>query len=91
MAVVIFMTHACLGWRQLTLAQSLKILKEHQCCVKFHGYLIFLSNRFDVDFFSSLGDLFTMREYQVSEMESTTAEPRSPKSLTRRELSPKQE
>ena len=28
MAVVIFMTHACLGWRKLTLAQSLKIPKE---------------------------------------------------------------
>ena len=51
----------------------------------------FLSNRFDVDFFSSLRDLFTMREHRVSEMESTTAVPRSPKNLTRRELSPKQE
>ena len=51
----------------------------------------FLSNRFDVDSFSSLRDFFTMREYRVSEMENTTAALRSPESLTRRELSPKQE
>ena len=35
----------------------------------------FLSNRLDVDFFSSFRDLFTMREYRVSEMESTAAGP----------------
>ena len=41
MAVVIFMTHACLGWGTLTLAPSFGIPKELQCCVKFYGYLIF--------------------------------------------------
>ena len=41
MAVVIFMTHACLGWGTLTLAPSVGIPKELQCCVKFYGYLIF--------------------------------------------------
>eukprot|EP00450_Noctiluca_scintillans_P029453 CAMPEP_0194549464 /NCGR_PEP_ID=MMETSP0253-20130528/95220_1 /TAXON_ID=2966 /ORGANISM="Noctiluca scintillans" /LENGTH=399 /DNA_ID=CAMNT_0039396893 /DNA_START=22 /DNA_END=1219 /DNA_ORIENTATION=- len=41
MAVVIFMTHACLGWGKLTLAPSFGIPKKHQCCVKFYGYLIF--------------------------------------------------
>ena len=41
MAVVIFMTHACVGWRKLTLAPSFGIPKKHQCCVKFYGYLIF--------------------------------------------------
>ena len=37
---VVIMTHACLGWGKLTLAPSLGIPKK-QCCVKFHGYLIF--------------------------------------------------
>merc|ERR1712136_386970 len=41
MAVLIFMTHACLGWGKLTLAPSFGIPKKHQCCVKFYGYLIF--------------------------------------------------
>ena len=35
----------------------------------------FLSNRFGKDFFSSSRGLLTMREYRVSEMESTTAGP----------------
>ena len=41
MAVLIFMTHACLGWAKLMLAPPFGIPKKHQCCVKFYGYLIF--------------------------------------------------
>ena len=98
MAVVIFMTHACLGWVTLTLAPSFGIPKERQCSVQFKvaGLIVlrilhFLGDRFDVHFFPSFRDPYTMREYRVSVMESTTAAPRSPKSLTWRELSPKPE
>ena len=64
MAVVIFMTHACLGWRKLTLAQSLKIPKEHPVLCEVSRIPHFLSNRFGVDFFSSSRSLFKMSEYQ---------------------------
>ena len=60
--MIFVMTHTCLGWRKLTLAQSLEIPKK-SISVEFHGSSLLLSNRSDVDFFSSSRDPFTMREY----------------------------
>ena len=91
MAVVIFMTHACLGWGKLTLAPSSGIPQEASVLCQVLRVPHFLGDRFDVHSFPSFRDPYTMREHRVSDMESTTAGPRSPKSLTRREWPPKQE
>merc|ERR1712013_40031 len=40
-AVLIFVSHACLGWQKLTLAPSFGVPKRHQGIVALIGYLIF--------------------------------------------------
>ena len=69
MTVVIFMTHACLGWRnsrwhRTQISQGASLLCEVSRIPHF------LSNRFGVDFFSSLRPLFTASDYRVSEMKA---------------------
>ena len=69
MTVVILMTHACLGWR-ISRWHRTQISHGASLLCEVSRIPLFLSNRFGVDFFSSLRPLFTAREYRVSEMKT---------------------